>query len=71
MLLELQKQMLASAYKRNPQLVLNIFEVAIEMNDEDTVRYIAEHYADKFTGDIANDMRTVLAMFEAEDATVQ
>jgi ribosomal protein S17E len=71
MLLELQKQMLASAYERNPQLVLNIFEVAIEMNDEDTVRYIAEHYADKFTGDIANDMRTVLAMFEAEDATVQ
>lgn len=71
MLLELQKQMLASAYERNPQLVLNIFEVAIEMNDEDTVRYIAEHYADKFAGDIANDMRTVLAMFEAEDATVQ
>jgi hypothetical protein len=71
MLLEMQKQMLASAYESDPQLVLNIFEVAIEMNDEDTVRYIAEHYADKFTGDIANDMRTVLAMFEAEDATVQ
>lgn len=71
MLLDLQKQMIANAYKRNPALVLQIFEVALAMNDEDTVRYIAEHYADKFTGDIANDMRTVLAMFEAEAATVQ
>lgn len=71
MLLEMQKQMLANAYAQNPELVLQIFEVALEMDDADTVRYIAEHYADKFTGDIANDMRTVLAMFEAEDATVQ
>ena len=71
MLLDVQKQMIADAYKRNANLVLQIFEVALAMNDEDTVRYIAEQYADKYTGDIANDMRTLLAMFEAEDATVQ
>ena len=71
MLLDMQKQMIADAYKRNANLVLQIFEVALAMNDEDTVRYIAEQYADKFTGDIANDMRTLLAMFEAENATVQ
>lgn len=71
MILELQKQMIADAYKRDPNLVLNIFEIALEMNDADTVRYIAEHYADKYNGAIAEDMRTLLAMFEAEDATVQ
>ena len=71
MLLDLQKQMIANAYERNADYVVQIFVVAVEMGDEDTVRYIAEHYADKFTGAIANDMRTVLAMFEAEDATVQ
>ena len=71
MLLDVQKQMIADAYKRNPNLVLQIFEVALAMNDEDTVRYIAEHYADKYTGDTANELRTLLAMFEAEAATVQ
>lgn len=71
MLLDLQKQMIADAYKRNANLVLQIFEVALAMNDEDTVRYIAEHYADKFTGDTANELRMLQAMFEAEDATVQ
>lgn len=71
MLLDLQKQMIADAYKRDANLVLQIFEVALQMNDEDTVRYIAQHYADKYTGAIAEDMRTLLAMFEAEEATVQ
>ena len=71
MLLDLQKQMIADAYKRNPALVLQIFEVALAMNDEDTVRYIAEHYADKYEGDVANELRMLQAMFEAEAATVQ
>jgi hypothetical protein len=71
MLLDMQKQMIADAYERNADLVLQIFEVALEMNDEDTVRYIAEHYADKYTGNIADDMHMLLAMFEAEEATVQ
>lgn len=71
MLLEMQKQMLANAYEQDKNLVLQIFEVALEMNDEDTVRYIAATYADKFTGDVADELRTITAMFEAEDATVQ
>ena len=71
MLLDVQKQMIADAYKRNANLVLQIFEVALAMNDEDTVRYIAEQYADKFTGDTADELRMLQAMFEAEDATVQ
>ena len=71
MLLDVQKQMIANAYERNANLVLQIFEVALAMNDEDTVRYIAEHYADKFTGDVADELRMLQAMFEAEEATVQ
>ena len=71
MLLDVQKQMIADAYKRNANLVLQIFEVALAMNDEDTVRYIAEQYADKFTGDTADELRMLQAMFEAEAATVQ
>ena len=71
MLLDVQKQMIADAYKRNANLVLQIFEVALAMNDEDTVRYIAEQYADKFTGAVADELRMLQAMFEAEDATVQ
>ena len=71
MLLDVQKQMIADAYKRNANLVLQIFEVALAMNDEDTVRYIAEQYADKFTGAFADELRMLQAMFEAEDATVQ
>lgn len=71
MLLDMQKQMLANAYEQNENLVLNIFAVALEMGDDDTVRYIAEAYANKYEDDIANEMRTVVAMLDAETATVQ
>ena len=74
MLLELQKQMIANAYKQNKCLVLNIFDIACDMGDKDTVRYIAEHYADKFNDvdeGIAAEMQAVVAWFEAREATVQ
>ena len=71
MLHDVQKQMIADAYEQSKELVLQIFLAALEMGDDDTVRYIAEHYADEYGSEIASDMQDIVEVINAEAVTIQ
>ena len=70
MLIQMQKDMLANAFARDKQLVLQIYVVAMQHRDEDTIRYIAEHYAVHFDSTVQQLMQEDIAMLDAEQTTV-
>lgn len=66
MLTALQISLLAQAYARSEDLLLQIFALAAQNNDLDTVLYIMENYAQKYSAQQQQVMREVTEVVYTE-----